>query len=154
MLFYFAAIAGFLLDQAIKFAVHKNLGLGQSIPLAGKYIKLTFVKNSGAAFSLFQGSTLFLIIISILAIIAIIYFYFITKKNGFLTQAGLALLLGGSLGNLFDRIVWKYVIDYIDLSFWPVFNLADIMINCGVFLLIIGFVFNPARGTKNASHPS
>lgn len=136
MWFILVTAAVFLADFAIKFVVDKSLHANQSIPVIGNVLSLTYVQNQGAAFGLFWGSTLILIIVGILAIFGIIYFHEHISKNSHL-QIPLALLLGGSLGNIVDRVFRSYVVDYIDFHFWPVFNLADIMINISVFLIIL-----------------
>lgn len=150
MLFYLTALLVALADQAIKFAVHRQMFFGQSFYLFGKIVKLTYVRNTGAAFSLFTGLSPYLIVISIIIICAVIYFHYRVPLTDRLIQTGLAFILGGSAGNLIDRLFRGYVVDYIDLSFWPVFNFADTMINLGVFLIIIKLF---SKGEKNASDP-
>lgn len=137
MLFYFTAFLIAAADQLVKFLVHKNLLLGQSLPLVGKFLSLTYVRNTGAAFSLFVGFSSYLAVIGALVSLVVIYLHYKLPAKNHLEQFSLAIILGGSLGNLIDRIFRHYVIDYIDVGFWPVFNLADTMINVGVFLLVI-----------------
>jgi len=96
-------------------------------------IYLPYTKNYGAAFGILQNYTLFLIVISIIVIIAILYY---SKKYNFYS---LGFVLGGTLGNLIDRIYFGYVTDFIDLGFWPSFNLADTFNTLGVIVLIIYF---------------
>ena len=137
MRFYFFAALLLIIDQVIKNIVHKFMYLGQSIPIIDDLLKLTYVRNTGAAFSLFLGFSFYLSLIGIAAVAAIIYFQWRVPKNNYYLQVALAFVLGGSLGNLFDRIVRSYVIDYINVGFWPVFNFADIAINLGVIMLAI-----------------
>lgn len=103
--------------------------------------RLTLVRNTGAAFGLFRDQTVIFILISAIAII-FIGFYLIKKRkttpiapleNFFLT--GLSLILGGAIGNLIDRLRFGYVVDFIDLRFWPVFNVADSCITIGAAIL-------------------
>ena len=136
MFFYLLAILITVIDQGLKQIIHITVPLGKSIPLFW-LLKLTYVGNRGAAFSLFSGFSNYLIIISVVVIAVVIYFHHRTPITNRLTQIGLAFILGGSLGNLIDRIFRSYVIDYIDITVWPVFNFADIMINLGVLLVII-----------------
>ncbi len=89
------------------------------------------VKNYGAAFGILQGYTTFLIIVSLAVIV--ICFYYYKYKN---LRLGLSFILAGAIGNLIDRIFLDYVRDFIDLKFWPVFNLADMFNVIGVILLI------------------
>ncbi len=91
---------------------------------------LTLTTNTGAAFSLFQGQRYILIAISIIAIFFILKYYHERKY-----QFPLTLILAGTIGNLIDRIFLGYVRDFIDLKFWPIFNIADTIITIGVFLL-------------------
>jgi len=138
-----------LIDQITKLIVTSNFELNHSISLIDNFFSLTFVRNNGAAWSIFSGNRLFLIIIGFLAII-LIYKYFI--KNRKLRKFEIityGLLLGGIIGNLIDRIVFGYVIDFLDFLIFgynfPVFNLADTFIVVSVFLIIVD-VF---RGEKH-----
>jgi signal peptidase II len=140
MLFYLAAFSITIADQIIKFLVVKYMYIGQSIPFLGKLLKLTHIRNTGAAFSFFVGFSPYLMIVGLITITAVIYFHYRLPKKDRLAQIALAFVLGGSLGNLIDRIFRHSVIDYLDISFWPVFNLADIMINVGVILLILKLI--------------
>jgi signal peptidase II len=102
--------------------------------LANRFLNATY--NYGAAFGLFQDSTTMLIWISIIVIGIIIYFYDkIPKKTSVMIY--IALILGGTISNLIDRIFHGYVIDFIDLRIWPSFNIADAVITIGVIGLIL-----------------
>lgn len=136
MAFSLIAISVFVLDQIIKFIISNAMIVNQSIPVVNNIFNITYVQNKGAAFGIFWGIGWPLILIGILVILGIVYFHEKMKINDF-TQLPLALLLGGSMGNIFDRVFRSYVIDYLDFRVWPVFNLADIMINVGVLLIII-----------------
>lgn len=137
-----------LIDQIIKIIVTNNFELNSSISLINDFFNLTYVRNYGAAWSIFSGNRLFLIIIGFLAIF-LIYRYFIkNKKLKKMEIITYGLLLGGIIGNLIDRIVFGYVIDFLDFLIFgynfPVFNLADTFIVVSVFLIIIDVV----RGEK------
>ena len=105
--------------------------------------RLAYVENYGAAFNVFSGNRIFLALISIIS--SIILIYLTIFRNGFnkLDRIGLSLILGGSIGNGIDRILNGFVIDFIDINGidFPIFNIADISINLGFFLLIIS-IFN------------
>ncbi|MBN2057569.1 MAG: signal peptidase II [Candidatus Saganbacteria bacterium] len=135
MLFYLLALTIVVADQVIKYYVHSLMKLGQTIPLIDGIVKLTYVRNTGAAFSLFIGFSPYLIVVGLLVAVAVIYFHYKAPARNRVLQVGLAFVLGGSLGNLIDRIFRSYVIDYLDITIWPVFNLADIMINVGVIMI-------------------
>jgi len=101
---------------------------------------IDFVRNYGAAFNILSGSRLFLSFISIISTIVLSYFIFISE-NKIINKYGLSLILAGSIGNGIDRIFNGYVIDFIKIKFidFPVFNIADLVINMGVIILIISY---------------
>ncbi len=148
MLFYWFALIGFLLDQLAKFLVRMNFTPNQSLPILDKFLYLTYVQNKGAAFGLFSGWLGFLLAIGATVILLILYFYFCCPRSVWSLQIALGLVLAGSMGNIFDRVFLGYVVDYVDVGFWPVFNLADVMINCGVFILIIKFILGEKRNAS------
>ena len=127
-------------DQYAKYIIEKNYYLF----FKKNYIIFSFdyVKNYGAAFNLFNGNRLFLISVSI--IISIFLIYSILKRNN-ISQLDLfsySLILGGSIGNGYDRIIKGYVVDFINLNFinFPIFNIADLSINIGFFLILYGLL--------------
>lgn len=96
-----------------------------------KFILKTYsTRNYGAAFGLFQGYRWLFIIVALIVIFLIFKF-----RNRF-NNLALGFLLGGTLGNLIDRLIYGYVIDFIDLGFWPSFNIADLFSTLGVLLLL------------------
>ena len=126
------------LDQFIKLVIRHTLSPIQSVPLIPSVIHLTYVQNSGAAFGLFPGHTSLFILVSV-AVAGWVCVELIRLRTGTQaprTQAGLILILSGALGNLIDRLWFGYVIDFIDLRVWPVFNVADSCITIGVGLLL------------------
>jgi len=134
------------IDQYSKFIVSARLSVGQSIPIIKNILHITFVTNTGAAFGLFKDSTLFFIIISVVVVGFVSILLLISlKKRDFLSKpafnSSLILILSGALGNLIDRLRFTYVVDFIDVRIWPVFNIADISITIGTFLLILIFLF-------------
>ena len=125
------------LDQLTKFLIVTSFSPGQSLPLLGPLVHLTYVQNTGAAFGLFKGQQLAFIGLSI-AVVLWIGREFLTKTPMPADMMwGCAFVLGGALGNLIDRVRLGYVIDFIDLRVWPVFNMADSAISIGVALLIL-----------------
>lgn len=141
MPFYLLTLAIVIADQALKQLVHSTMSVGQVIPILGRFVSLTYVQNTGAAFSILTGRSPLLLVIGLLAAALMVYFQQRLRASDWELKLGLALLLGGTLGNLFDRLVRHYVIDFIDFKVWPVFNLADIMINLGVGLIILVVLF-------------
>ena len=133
------------IDQCSKRLVHLRLSVGDSIPLIKDVLHITFVSNTGGAFGLFKSGTSLFIAVSVIAVIVIFSIIATSMRKGkFLSDpllnVGLVLIASGALGNLLDRVRFGYVIDFIDVRIWPVFNMADISITIGTFLLIISFV--------------
>ena len=127
-----------LLDQITKYYINFNIDRLFNKDLF--IFTIDFVRNDGAAFNIFSGSRVFLSFISIISSIILSYFIFISE-NKLINKYGLAFILAGSLGNGIDRILNGYVIDFIKIKFidFPVFNIADIVINIGVLILIISY---------------
>jgi signal peptidase II len=124
-------------DQFSKFLITKNLFLGQSIPIIKGFFHLTPVHNRGAAFGILKNQVVFLIFVSLFAIV-LIYSNLKRRDAGnkiSLHRVALGLILAGALGNLIDRLCYGYVIDFLDFRIWPVFNLADSAITIGAVLL-------------------
>lgn len=141
------------IDQMIKIIVINYLSLNISTPVISNFFSLTYVQNKGAAFSTFWGNSFFLVITAIFALF-LIYYYLI--KNQTLTAKTVivdSLLIGGILGNMVDRIIRGYVIDYLDFSFFqyhfPIFNFADICIVISCFILICFTLKGDSYGNKN-----
>lgn len=137
MFFFTLSLTILIIDQILKYLIRTFIYPGHSIPLLNGILKLTYVQNTGAAFSLFTGYSSFLVAIGVVVAAGVIYFHYRIPSGNHYFQAALAFILGGSLGNLTDRIFRGHVVDYLDFSFWPVFNLADMAINLGIFLIII-----------------
>ena len=127
-----------ILDQLSKYYI--NFNLDRLLNKDFLIFTITFTRNYGAAFNIFSGSRLFLSFISIISTIILFYFIF-RKENKLINNYGLSFILAGSIGNGMDRILNGYVIDFIQIKFinFPVFNIADIVINLGVLLLIISY---------------
>lgn len=127
-----------LLDQLTKYVISKYMIVSQSIPIIKNILHFTYIQNTGAGFGLLKGWNTALIFISLI-IIGIILFYFdrITREKTI--HIPIALILGGAIGNLIDRIFIGHVIDFIDFSIWPTFNIADSCITIGALWLIVYF---------------
>jgi signal peptidase II len=128
----------FALDQATKYLVTQSIGLYQSwAPLPGlaRVFQFTFTTNTGAAFGVFPQLGGVFVIVAIGVIASIVVFYHHLPVENFWVRVSLGLQLGGALGNLADRLTRGYVVDFVDIGFWPIFNLADISIVIGVTLL-------------------
>jgi signal peptidase II len=131
------AVLVILADQVTKAAVKRSLGGGETISLLGGGVVLEYARNTGAAFSLFRAGGLPLAIVAIVVSAGILIYYRRTSTAPLLVRIALGLILGGAIGNLTDRIRLGYVVDFIDLRWWPVFNVADSCIVVGVALLVV-----------------
>ena len=128
-----------LLDQIIKYIVTINLNEFESIIVIKNLLNLTYVKNYGAAFSILTGNTLFLIIVGVATLFMFYKYFIINKKHSNIEIITYSLFIGGLVGNLIDRIIHNYVIDYINVNLFnfPIFNLADTFIVISVIIIII-----------------
>lgn len=126
-----------LADQIIKFLIKDK-----SFTIIDGFLKFEYTTNQGAAFGILQGWRIFLIIVSLLLVFLIFQYSKNVKKKDYISGIGLGLLLGGTIGNLSDRIFLGYVVDFIDFGFFPVFNIADIANVIGAGFLIYSFIKN------------
>ncbi len=160
-----------LIDQVVKLLVKgfeipylnlyvAGMSLGASYPIFGDFLRLTFIENPGMAFGIDLGGKLFLTIFSVFASIGILIYLYRIRQEAFVVRLALALILGGAVGNLIDRVFYGAifgegvlfygkVVDFIDVDFFnlsflgihatrfPVFNIADASVSCGVVLLLL-----------------
>ena len=140
-----------LLDQGLKYFVVSNLQLGQTKEIISGIISLTYIQNNGAAWNILSGQMIFFYLISIVAVIVCLYFLFNKKYTNSIFDVGLALVLGGVIGNFIDRLHLKYVIDMIQFDFihFNIFNIADSAITIGIILIFIYLLFFDETGNKN-----
>ncbi|AZR73014.1 signal peptidase II [Anoxybacter fermentans] len=123
----------FAVDQLTKYLVSHNFHYLESIPIIPKIFYLTYVHNYGAAFGILQGRRELFILVAIVVLAFIIYFYKQLPKDR-ISRLALGLALGGTIGNLVDRLRLGYVIDFFDFQVWPIFNIADSAIVIGMAL--------------------
>ena len=128
-----------LIDQGSK-GIMEAILTGKSITVIPNFFSLVFVTNTGAAWSIMQGNTLFLVILGIIAIFSLI-FVMPTIKESILKSISFTMLYAGIIGNLLDRAIFHYVKDFLKFTIfgyeYPVFNFADIFIVVGAILLIV-----------------
>ncbi len=147
---YGGAALVFLLDQTTKLLVIFTLAHGREVAVLGRVLSFTRHHNTGGAFGLFASGTTALTVVSILVIVILVLFGRRAALTSRCLGLGIALQLGGAAGNLLDRARLGHVIDFIDFHFWPVFNIADIGVTVGAFLIVYALLFDPAlRGTAN-----
>ena len=138
-MFVATAVVVILLDRLTKIWAEHALGGGERIAILGRFLGLSLVRNPGGAFGVFPGSTLLLFFASVVIAVVII----VWAVRGTAPPVALGLTLGGGVGNLIDRVLNEpgimrgRVIDFVDSSVWPTFNLADASIVCGVVLLVL-----------------
>jgi signal peptidase II len=159
MYFYLISLVIVLLDQLAKLLVVRSMPLGQNIPIVPGFFDLTFVLNPGAAFSLF--ATLpewirnpFFILISVGAAVLIVAYRSRYLRENRLASVSLALIFGGAIGNLIDRLRYGVVVDFLDAHIyqyhWPIFNVADSSISVGVALLLLEMLLEWQRERKGS----
>lgn len=137
--FWLVAIIGLILDQITKYLIIINfIQEGKTLPIFNDIFHLTYVKNTGAAFSFFQGGVNWLKWLSLIVSIGLIIYAIYTPKLKIVEQLGYGFVLAGALGNGIDRFLFGYVVDFLDFRLinFPVFNIADTCINIGIILLI------------------
>jgi signal peptidase II len=125
-------------DRLSKYLIQQTLRPGEfwaPLPFLQRIFRISYVTNTGAAFGLFPNQGGLFIIIAIAVSLFIILYYRYLPEGRWLIRLSLGLQLGGAIGNLFDRLRYGYVIDFVDIGFWPVFNLADSAIVLGVGIL-------------------
>ena len=139
------------LDRILKSFFYNHLLVGESIPIIRNIFHITLVHNTGIAFGLFKNHGVIFIIIPIVTIIVIgycLYRYHNHPEVSRFYVIAFSLILAGAMGNLIDRLIFGYVIDFIDFRIWPVFNLADSAITTGVFLILIKYIPSCIKITK------
>lgn len=138
---FLTAIIIFTLDLLTKSMVFSYLLYGKSKTIISNFFSLVPTKNTGAAFSIFSDANIFLIIVSVLILVYLLYLLNKQIKFNKLNIISYGLLIGGLLGNLYDRIIYKYVRDFFSFKIFnydfAIFNVADIAICLGAILLII-----------------
>ena len=130
-----------VIDQISKILIIKLLEPNEVITIIKNFFYIIYTNYTGAAFSILLGKRIFLIVVAILIIGILLYYIKKNKVDGKLNIIAFSLIIGGSLGNLIDRIVRGYVVDFISIKLgsynFPIFNIADTLIVVGVFLLLI-----------------
>jgi signal peptidase II len=137
--FVVIAVIVFVLDRVTKSLVTSQIPYGTEVPVFGRLLGITNFHNSGAAFGLVPAAATFFLLASIVVAIGLVVYVARTPSNLW-TDAVLGLILGGTLGNGYDRIMFGTVTDFINFHFWPVFNVADASISVGVVALVAGYL--------------
>lgn len=145
MIYWILIVAMILIDQLVKYWAVTSLKPIGSIPLIQDVFHFTFAKNTGAAFSILRGKQIFLIVLTSLVILGLMFLMAKNIKEGGnkMMTLSLALIIGGAIGNFIDRVRLDYVIDYLNFTLinFPIFNAADVFIVVGTGLLAILVIF-------------
>ena len=130
-----------MIDIVSKLIISNLMDIHDSIKIVDDFFYITYVRNTGAAWSIFSDKTWLIIIISLIIIGIVVFYIYKNKPKMKLEKIGYALILGGAVGNFLDRIIYGYVVDFLDFYIfgynYPIFNLADVFIVVGIFLLVI-----------------
>jgi len=147
---YLVALAAVIIDLYTKaLAVSKLKEV--SVPLINDVLHFTYVENTGAAFGIFKNGNVFFVIVSILILAVIATFLIKCKPSQRMVKIAAGLVVGGALGNLYDRIFRGFVVDFIDFRLinYPVFNIADCCIVCGAILFAVWVIFFDKKDEQN-----
>jgi signal peptidase II len=139
------ALVVYVADQLTKAIVVAALDLGERVRVIGDLVQVWNVRNFGAAFSLFQGGFVLFMVVTVFALGMVAYFHHTFRLRPLRVHAILGLVLGGTLGNLTDRLRHEYVVDWLSVGLgdlrWPTFNVADASVVVGIGLLVGYLVF-------------
>ena len=135
-------LLGLIIDRITKVWALKSLAHTDGIVVIKNIFSFSYLENRGAAFGIFQNKVIALSIVTFIVTVAMIYYLFKYKPSSKLTRISLSLIIGGALGNLIDRLVYRFVVDFILLHYkdvyeFPTFNVADMLVVCGTILLAI-----------------
>ena len=154
-LFGVTAAVTLLLDRSTKALVRELMRPSQSVEILGDFLQLTRVENAGAAFGMLQGRQLFLAVVGSFVIVAVVVYMWRAKPRQPWVLFALGLVAGGSIGNLVDRVTTGVVVDFVEVSFWPVFNVADSAVVVGTIILVVYVLFShPASEAEPRSADS
>src|SRR6267143_6374353 len=143
------AVLVFALDRVTKIWVEQNIPLHEGRDVVGEYVRIVHTQNTGAAFGLLPERTTLLSVLSVVAVLAIVYYYRQIASSSWLVSATLGMQLGGAFGNLLDRVTQGYVVDFVDVGvgeirFWA-FNVADSSIVVGIILVTAALWYEEHR---------
>ncbi|HBQ26163.1 MAG TPA: signal peptidase II [Syntrophomonas sp.] len=149
MRFWLTTLLVLIIDQLSKFWIANNFAPGESQVVLDQILWLTYVQNQGAAFGILSGHSWLFFICAILVIVILVA---INSKQRLpaAMQMIFGLITAGAIGNLLDRLRLNYVVDFLDLGWWPVFNVADMAIVCGGILLVLKLLWDE-KGESRAS---
>lgn len=144
--------ASILVDQIVKIIISSTMSVGETIPVIKDIFHFTYIRNEGAAFGMLSEHRWVFMIISSVAIVAMCIYLFKFCKERMLTKIGIALVIGGGIGNMIDRIFLGYVVDMIDCRFidFYVFNVADSCVCVGAGIVFLGVLLDTIKEIKES----
>ena len=170
LIIYITVFSVVLLDQLTKYIIKMSMDLYDSIGVLGNFFKITYIENPGMAFGIQMENKFWFTVLSIVAAIIVLIYLIRLKNERFSFRLALALIMGGAIGNLIDRIYAGRVVDFLDVEFfdisipsfsflflsfpgysltrWPVFNIADSAVTCGMLLIIWLIIFQKSHQKK------
>jgi len=137
------------IDQLVKYVIRQNFEIGESKDVISGIFQIRYIQNTGAAFSILEGKGIFLIVITVVAMLLLVLYMEVNKNDGTFFIITITMMIGGALGNIIDRMFMGYVTDMFDFQIWPVFNVADIFIVVGCILFSI-YVLSSGNGKTEA----
>lgn len=139
-----------LLDQLTKYLTVANIPLGGTVPFIEGIVSFTYLRNTGAAFSILEGKMWLFYLVTLIAVIVLVYLLQSEGKKHPLAAVSLSFMLAGALGNFIDRMMHQYVVDMIQVEFmhFAIFNVADALLTVGVVLFIVYILFYEKNGSK------
>jgi signal peptidase II len=140
VIFVLVALGVFILDRVTKLIVGAQIPYGSEVPVVDNLLGITNVHNSGAAFGIAPAFAGIFLVASLVVAIGLAIYVFRNPASDWM-YALLGLVMGGTVGNGYERLVNGTVTDFINFHFWPVFNVADSAVSVGVVLLIAGYLF-------------
>ena len=134
-----------IVDRLTKIWATNNLMNGNDVVIVKNIFSFSYLENRGAAWGIFQGKINFLLIMTIIIVIGIIFYLLKYRPKSKVMRIGLSLILGGAIGNMYDRGIYKYVVDFIcfhykDVYSFPTFNVADMSVVVGTILLVLSLL--------------
>ena len=136
------------LDQLTKSRVVETMRLGESIPVVPDFFHLTYITNPGAAFGILPNQRVFFLVMGLALLMLFAFFYPRLKKSDRLLKFGVICLVSGSTANLIDRVQTGAVVDFFDFRVWPIFNVADVAVVAGMFVMIYVIIFMDDKGAR------
>lgn len=137
MKYYLLAAVIILVDQLSKVAIRMTMHVGESIEVLGDFFRITYIRNSGAAFSMLSGERLLLVAVPVIVVLGALFYFHRHRDKHWTFYTAWSMIIAGGIGNLIDRIVFGWVTDMFNFSiFPPVFNVADIGVTLGCALFV------------------